>query len=467
MAGEVTTQVSTRRVTLADVARTAGVSPTAASFVLSGRGRQMRISHDVERRVRQAASDLQYRPNGVSVSLRKGITRTIGFISDTVATTPHAGTLIKGALEAARERGNLLLIGETEGDQELERRLIQTMHDRRADGLILAAMYTRKIAIPKALTGMPTVLLNALPKRPATISSVIPDEIQAGRDAAAALLGAGHRDGIYLIGAGPGKNGMPPESVAAAERLSGIGETLTAAGITYAGACGCLEWEPEDGYRTTRSLLETARPRALICFNDRLALGAYQALHDSGLGVPGDVSVISFDDDPIASWIKPKLTTLALPHYELGRQAIDVLFGDNDRPQATGETAVYRVPMPMRERDSIREVEPPYVRKIKILLTNGRWCTAPGLLILRRVDRRPAEILPAARRDPAEPASRSGSLQLPAGSLLVLVVPPAHRPCLAQAGEAAPVVGTRMLIVALKLGPSARRVRAYLVEHRG
>lgn len=349
-------EVSMRRVTLADVARTAGVSQTTASFVLSGRSRQMRISHEVERRVRQAAGDLQYRPNSVSVSLRTGITQTIGFISDTVATTPHAGTLIKGALEAARERGNLLLIGETEGDPELERRLIQTMHDRRADGLILASMYTRKIQVPKALLEMPAVLLNALPRRPAGICSVIPDEIEAGRRAATVLLEAGHRDGIYLIGAGPGKNQLPPESLAAVERLAGIGEALAATGTTFAGAFGCLEWEPEDGYRATRSLLTSARPRALICFNDRLALGTYQALHDSGLKVPADVSVVSFDDDPIASWVKPQLTTLALPHYELGRRAIDVLFGDEDRPRANTASKVCRVPMPLRERDSVHAV---------------------------------------------------------------------------------------------------------------
>lgn len=123
----------------------------------------MRISPEAEGRVRQAASELHYRPNSISVSLRKGITHTIGFVSDTVATTPHAGTLIKGALEAARERGNLLLIGETEGDPELERRLIQTMQDRRADAVILASMYTRKVSVPKALLGTPAVLLNALP----------------------------------------------------------------------------------------------------------------------------------------------------------------------------------------------------------------------------------------------------------------------------------------------------------------
>jgi LacI family transcriptional regulator len=346
-------RVSVRRVTLADVAQAAGVSPTTASFVLSGRSRQMRISQDVEGRVQQAANDLQYRPNSVSVSLRKGITHTIGFISDTIATTPHAGTLIKGALEAARERGNLLLIGETEGDPELERRLIQTMHDRRADGLILAAMYTRKVHVPKALLGTPVVLLNALPDRPAGITSVVPDEIQAGRDAATALLRAGIRDSIYLIGAGPGKDQLPPDSVAAAERLAGISEALSAAGTRFAGACGCLDWEPEDGYRATRAVLAQARPRALICFNDRLALGAYQALGDNGLRVPADVSVVSFDDDPIASWIKPRLTTLALPHYDLGRQAIDALFGDSDRPQANRAAEIHTVPMPLRERDSI------------------------------------------------------------------------------------------------------------------
>lgn len=348
--------VNARRATLADVARTAGVSPTTASFVLSGRSREMRISREVEHRVLQSARDLRYRPNSVSVSLRKGVTQTIGFISDTVATTPHAGPLIKGALEAARERGNLLLIGETEGDPELECRLLQTMHDRRVDGLILASMYTRRIPVPQALLELPAVLLNALPQEPAGISSVLPDETRAGRDAASLLLDAGYRDGIYLIGAGPGKDQRPPESVAAVERLAGIRETLAAAGARLAGTFGSLEWEPEDGYRATAALLASARPQALICFNDRLALGAYQALHDSGLSVPADVSVISFDDDQIASWVKPRLTTFALPHYELGRQAIGVLFGDGDRPAPGGEAKIYRVPMPLRQRDSVRTV---------------------------------------------------------------------------------------------------------------
>ncbi|MEO3889505.1 LacI family DNA-binding transcriptional regulator [Nonomuraea sp. B5E05] len=347
--------MSPRRVTLADVAKAAGVSRTTASLVLSGRGRELRISQDVEQRVLRAAERLQYRPNIVSVGLRTGTSRTIGFVSDTVATSRLAGDMIKGALEAARDRGFMLFIGETEGDAELERLLLQAMQDRQVDGLILASMFTRTIKVPKAITAVPAVLLNALPEQPTPLPAVLPDEVEAGRTAARALLDAGHREGIYLIGAGPGLRDVPRESVAAVERLIGIREALGAAGVEVAGARTCPDWQPEHGFAATRDLLGAIRPRALICFNDRIAMGAYQALDDAGLAVPGDVSVVSFDDHPIASWIRPKLTSVALPHDELGRRAVDVLFTEIGRdhagPDRVGE--VHRVPMHLRSRESI------------------------------------------------------------------------------------------------------------------
>lgn len=342
-----------KRITLADVARSAGVSQTAASFVLTGRREEMRISAEVEARVMQAVRETGYRPNIVSRSLRTGTTHTIGFVSDTVATTPFAGHLIWGALDAARERGHLLFIAETEGDPELELELIDAMHDRQVDGIVLASMYTRKLNPPKALLDGPAVLLNAVPEGRPTIPSVVPDEAEAGRTAVRVLLDAGHTDGICLVGAGPKPARSPKESLAAVERLQGITEALEAAGAEIAGVVGCSEWQPEDGFEATRRLLrQTSRPSALICFNDRLALGAYQALAEAGLEVPRDVSVVSFDDDLIASWIKPQLTTLALPHYELGRAAIELLL-DGDDPSATGQPRVHRIPMPLRERESV------------------------------------------------------------------------------------------------------------------
>ncbi len=158
----------------------------------------------VEERVLRAAAETGYRPNIVSQSLRTGTTHTIGFVSDTVATTRFAGDFIKGALEAARERGNLLFIAETEGDPDLERQSIETMIDRQVDGIVLASMYTRKIPVPKAFATTPAVLLNAAPRasRPSSPPS-FRTRSRPGSNAARVLLDAGHRDGIYLIGGGP------------------------------------------------------------------------------------------------------------------------------------------------------------------------------------------------------------------------------------------------------------------------
>jgi LacI family transcriptional regulator len=333
----------------------AGVSSTTASFVLSGRGQEMRISRDVVERVLRTAEKVQYRPNILSVGLRTGTTRTIGFVSDTVATSRFAGELIKGALEAARARGVMLFIGETEGDDELERQLLQAMHDRQVDGIILAAMYTRRIALPRGLAAAPAVLLNALSRRPSSLPSVLPDEPEAGRAAARALLEAGHRDAIHLIGAGPGAHDVPAGGVAALERLEGIRTTLADAGVKVSSGRLLHRWEPQDGLAATNDLLQRTRPRALICLNDRLAMGAYQALDDAGLRVPSDVSVISFDDDAIASWVRPGLTTFAIPHYDLGRTAVDVLFDEigRDRDAGDREARVHRVAMPIRVRGSV------------------------------------------------------------------------------------------------------------------
>ncbi len=344
----------TKRVTLAEVARRAGVSKTAASFVLTGRREEMRISTEVETRVLRVAQETGYRPNIVSRSLRTGRTHTIGFISDTVATTPFAGDFIKGALEAARDHGHLLLIAETEGDDKLQQELLETMIDRDVDGIVLASMYTRKLAVPKALDGRRAVLLNAVPLRPAALVSVIPDELHAGRTVAQTLLDAGHRDGICLIGVGSRRGQTPTGSLAAIERLQGIKDVLGAAGVRLGGAILCEDWQPEHGYAAARELLATPRmPRAFVCLNDRLALGAFNALADAGLAVPADVSVISFDDDPLSSWTRPQLTTVAIPHYDLGRRSIELLLEDRTASSATANGHVVRLGMPLRIRGSV------------------------------------------------------------------------------------------------------------------
>ena len=126
--------------------------------------------------------------------------------------------------------------------------------------------------------------------------------------------------------------------------------------MSIAGAVPCPDWQPELGYKATRQLLEKAPPSALICFNDRLAFGAYQALADAGLEVPTNVSVVSFDDDVLASWVRPQLTTVALPHYELGRAAIQVLLDGIQQQPSERQPRTHLIPMPLRVRDSVTHV---------------------------------------------------------------------------------------------------------------
>ncbi len=331
-----------QRATLLQVAQRAGVSRSTASFVLAGRHLDMRISEDARQRVLRAAQELDYRPNLMARSLRTKVTKTIALVSDTIASDPYAGRAIHGALAAAVAHGHLLFVGETEGDPLVEEKLISDFLDRQVDAFVYASMFTRYVRLPKQLRGRPVVLLNCLTRAARPVQhSIIPDELTAGLSAARALLEAGHRQGIHLVGHPGGR------VFASRERLAGIKEGLGEAGARLAGIIDC-DWWPDSAYEAvTRALAEGLEPKALICLNDRVALGAYQALREAGRVIPDDVSVLSFDDSDLAAWLRPQLTSISLPHYQLGWQAVETLLGPPSDP------AVTRIPMPVRLRASI------------------------------------------------------------------------------------------------------------------
>lgn len=328
-----------RRPTLTDVAKRAAVSPSAASFVLTGR-EDMRISEQARQRVLRAAHELGYRPNLTARSLRTSVTRTVALVSDTIATDQYAGMIVHGALAAAMEEEHLLLLAETGGDREAESRLVEHFLARQVDGFLYASMHTRELTVPPALAGQRVVLVNC--SDPASrLPAVIPDELAAGAEAARVLLDAGHVDGIHLVGE------RAEHTIAGRERVAGLDAALAGEGVRLEGQIACAWW-PEAAYEAVgRFLAAGGRPGALVCLNDRLALGAYQALGDAGLRVPQDVSVVSFDDSELATWLWPALTSVGLPHRLLGRRGVELLLKE---PEATG---VERAPMPVRERASV------------------------------------------------------------------------------------------------------------------
>jgi LacI family transcriptional regulator len=327
------------RVRLRDVARQAGVAQSTASAVLNGRAAEARIAPATQDRVRSAAVELGYRPNLAARNLRSHTSRIVGLVSDAIAAEPYAGEMVRGANASALTHDRLLVIAETDGNRAVEDDLVRGMVDRQVDGLVYGCLSTRRVQLSAVVTDLPVVLLNCLAD-PLPGPAVIPDEVEGGREAARGLLAAGHRDGIYVIGR------RPRSVLAATRRMRGIRTELDAAGVRLAGLVDC-EWWPEDSRAAVTELLARTRPAALICLNDRIAFGAYQAIQQAGLRIPADISVVAFDDSVMADWLEPGLSSVALPHHEMGRLATDLLIKE-DRHRT-----VHLVTMLLRQRASI------------------------------------------------------------------------------------------------------------------
>src|SRR3954468_17474521 len=180
--------MSSKRATLADVARLAGLSPTAASMILNGRP-DTRLSQDAHDRVHAAAAELGYRPNVAARGLKTDKTHTIAFISDVVATTRFASGLIKGALTAAETAGHVMMVLETDGEPKRETEAIGAALDRQVDGIVFATMRARELFLPDMRIETPVVMLNATNAR--FPHAVLPDEYGGGRSAVRVLTDAG------------------------------------------------------------------------------------------------------------------------------------------------------------------------------------------------------------------------------------------------------------------------------------
>ena len=358
-----------------DVARRAGVSQTTVSFVLNSTP-NARIPEGTRDRVWAAVRELRYRPNAVAQGLRLGGTQMIGFIADSIATTPFAGAIIRGAQDAAWSEGCLLLVVNTDGNRGVEESAVQTMLEHRVRGIVYSTWYHRAVAPPPAITEVPVILVNCFTPD-GSLPSVVPDEEQGGRSATEVLLGAGHRRIAMLnsvprsreISPGPATFGptAAPEGAGAQVlqdpapatqlRLAGFRAALKAAGAPF-DASLVLEIEPsqEGGYEGASRLLDLAadeRPTALFAYNDRVAMGAYAAANERGLRVPGDLAIVGFDNqEVIAGHLRPPLSTIALPHYEMGWWGVNYLLA-SVRKRRKGPPVQHRIACPYVERASL------------------------------------------------------------------------------------------------------------------
>lgn len=309
-------------VSIKDVARVAGVSDKTVSRVVNA---EPNVTADTIEKVRLAIADLGYIPNLAARSIRSNRTNIVGIITDYISTTPYSGDIVRGVQDWAAANGRTVLLANTDGDSEREANIWRTFKAHRIDGVLYVAMYHRVVVPAAGDVSIPTVLVNSHAGDGYDFPSIEPDDYGGSYDLTHHLIELGHRRIGYIR--------LNPLLLGANQRLDAFLAATKAAGVPESdlvirlGMEGPIGRETNYVHREALDILSMSdRPTALVCGNDEMALQAYLAALQLGLRVPEDITIVGFDDfRTVSLGLKPELTTVALPYYDLGRQGADML----------------------------------------------------------------------------------------------------------------------------------------------
>lgn len=334
-------------VTLREVAKRAGVSIKTVSRIVNN---DAAVNAKTRESVQRHLSQLNYVPNQAARLMRNGVSSVYGLMTDVVATTPYSVDIVRGAQSALKANHQTLLIASSEGDPVREQELWRMFRAQRVAGVVYAAMFHRAHDAGQPAFNDAIVLANCFAAnndRP----SIIPDDEQGGYVQARHLLERGHRR-IGLVT-------LLPELRATQLRGRGIRRAFQEAGIAFdeglerRGMLGKIYNERMVAREAAQELLQLkARPTAVICGNDQIAMQVYGAAAGLGLAIPADLSIIGFDDlKLISESLYPQLTTVALPYFDIGRMAVEHM---NSSTHNVPAQQVVRVPCPLVERHSCK-----------------------------------------------------------------------------------------------------------------
>ncbi len=314
------TTVSRKRfyamVTIVDVARLAGVSVSTVSHVLND---TRPVRPETCQRVRAVIAETRYSPDGVARALRRAKTECIGLVV-TDTGQPGFADMIRGVEQEARGAGFTLLLANSGEDREREKAAIKGLLGRRVDGLLLAQVGGSPHSVVESIVaqGVPVVLLDRLSTP--DVDQVGVETVEPMKLLVRHLIELGHRQ-IGLVSA--------EDSVfTIRERRHGYTEALREAGLPEA-----LEVVAGDIYLTATGARQAVHrlfagqhpPTAIVAASQLLAVGALQAFAELGLAVPADVAMVVFDDFPYAELFTPRITCVAQPNVEIGREAARLL----------------------------------------------------------------------------------------------------------------------------------------------
>lgn len=311
-----------RRVTMKDVALKAGVSQSTVSFVLNGLD-DMRISADTRRRVMDAAAALDYLPRSAGRPPKSAGLGVIGVMFDEIATSPFAAISIEGIQEEAWKHDVIVEVFMTGGNRDYENEVLRKWARDRVLGVVYGSILTRSVTPPEALGRHRTLLLNCY-DRDGRFASVVPAERRGGEKATATLLAAGHRRIAFISG--------EPWMEASDQRMEGYERALRAAGVPVDPSL-IIEGNflPSGGRDATLRLMSgPKRPDAIFCANDLMAIGCYEALKELGERIGETIAVMGYDDQEVAQHLSPALSTVLLPHREMGQWCASRLVAETE-----------------------------------------------------------------------------------------------------------------------------------------
>lgn len=312
--------------TIRDVAARAEVSPATVSRVLNGR---TDVATELRDRVHAAVSELGYRPNGAARSLRTRATTVLGVVISDI-TNPFFTAMVRGVEDTAQEAGYSVVLANTDEDPAKERRYFEVAAAEQMAGVVLSPASTSHTRID-VLTerNIPTVTIDRR-LRGVPIDSVTVNNFRAAAEATAHLIDQGCRRIGFVAG--------PTTTTTGARRLAGYRAALRDAGMTAdPGLVVNADFRIDGGRAATVGLLEHDDIDGLFVSNNLMTIGALEALGSLGRSVPDDLAVVGFDDVSWASALRPPLTVVTQPTYEIGRRAAELLLarirGDVSPPQ--------------------------------------------------------------------------------------------------------------------------------------
>jgi LacI family transcriptional regulator len=302
------------RVRLVDVAAACGVTKSVASRVLNN-DPTLNVRPETRQRILAAARQLGYRAHAGARALAGSRARALALLIPDLS-NPVYSRIIRGAYRRAREHGYVMLLAEDTAEDEADESFADLVEEGRVDGLLIASARPEHRLLSSArLTRLPHVFVNR--EVPGSGRNVGMDLVEASATAVRHLHQLGHTS-IGLVSG-------PPELHPARARERGFIDQMTALGLGP-GHCARQPFTEEGGARAATELLAfSPAPTALYCGTLSQAIGALHTIHALGLRVPEDVSIISYDDLPLADYLDPPLTTVAMPLLELGALAVDAV----------------------------------------------------------------------------------------------------------------------------------------------